>query len=645
MKNKNLHIFGVLLALMLVWGCDPANNTAINRAYHSTTARYNGYFNANLLLDQALLSYRQNLKEDFYTLLPIEAYPNEIDAPSLYPAVDTAIAKCAKVIQEHSMPGSAKPSAKKEENNSYIDENWITIGKASYIRRDYDAATKNFQFIKKFYTNDPSNYIGELWTARTNLAQNKVTEAGFHLENIKNSIEIQKEKGRIKVFLEKFKSPEKGEVRLAPLPKKFLDKYYLTKAEYHQKKGERDLLKENLVLALEEIPKKQDRARIYYILGQLEEEDGKRATAKDYYAKVLKSNATYDMAFSARLKRALLGGDAKLIKELNKMIKDAKNAEYRDQIYYALAQIELNKNNKYKTFEYLTQSAFYSTSNNRQKAMAYELMGDLRFKEKNYVVAQKYYDSTVQSMPETYPNAEGIKNKALRLNDLVVAVETAAFEDSVLRIANMSESQREAHIENVIVILKEREKERKRKEAIKLAELAKNETTFNQTQGGSKWYFRNAKTRSEGFDDFKRQWGTREDEDHWRRSDKIPAIIDIPDDDTTSTATKKPVVNTVKETPVDSLTVDILLKNIPLTDSAKSISQQRLAKSLYDAGIIYKDQLNEETVAAVQFNNVLQKQFETDYKLMSAFELYKLTEKQQPSIASVHKYFILNNYP
>jgi hypothetical protein len=543
------------------------------------------------------------------------------------------------------MPGSSKPSSKKEENNSFIDENWITIGQASFLRRDYDAATKNFQFIKKFYTNDPSNYIGELWTARANLAQGKITEAGFHLDNIKSSIEIQKEKGRFNVFLERFKSPEKGEVRLAPLPRNFLDKYYLTRAEYHLKKGERDLLKENLVLALDEIKKKQDRARIYYILGQLEEEDGKRTTSKDYYALVLKSNAPYDMAFSARLKRALLSGDAKLVKDLNKMLKDAKNAEYRDQIYYALAQIELNKGNKNKTFDYLTQSAFYSTINKRQKAMAYELMGDLRFKERNYVVAQKYYDSTVRSMPETYPNAEGIRNKSLRLSDLVVAVETAAFEDSVLRIANMPETQRDAYLKNVIVILKEREKERKRKEAIKLAELAKNETSFNQTQGGSKWYFRNAKTRAEGFDDFKRQWGVRADEDNWRRSDKMPTIIVIPDSDTLSTAEKKPAIVILKEIPVDSLTVEILMKNVPMGDSARTISEQRLAKSLYDAGIIYKNQLNEESVAAVQFNGVLQKQFETEYKLMSAFELYKLNEKKQPAIASVHKYFIINTYP
>lgn len=645
MKINKLWFLTLLWVSILFVGCNPANNTAINRFYHSTTAQYNGYFNANLLLDDALKSYRDNLREDYYSLLPIQVYPTEEDVQTLYPAIDTAIAKCSKVIQEHSMPGaSAKAAKKKEENNNFIDENWITIGKASYLRRDYSAALKNFQFIKKFYVNDPSNYIGELWMAKTALAEKKVTEAGFHLDAIKQAIEDQREISALDRLKAKFaKKKKKGENEPARVPRDLYPLYYLTRAEYHQAKNEEDLLIENLELALEVIKKKKDKARIYFILGQLQEAKGNRTNAQDYYSKVLKCNAPYDMAFSARLKRAFLGANEKLIKDLNKMLKDAKNAEYRDQIYYALAQIELEKNNKPETFRYLTASAFYSTSNARQKAMAYEQMGNIRFKEKNYVTAQKYYDSCAQFMPDTYPNAEGIRNKALKLNDLVVAVESAQREDSLLRISGMNESERESYVENVIEILKERERLRKKKEAEKLAELAKNESGFNQTQGGSKWYFRNAKTRAEGYDDFKRQWGTREDEDNWRRSEKVVAANNINTSDSTSS---NETANTVSAAPkADSLTVELLMKDVPLTDSAIALSQERLCKSLYDAGIIYKDQLNEPGIASKQFNSVLEKSWESDYKPMAAFELYRINEKSNPSVASVNKSFLMNNYP
>lgn len=646
MKINKLWFLTLLWVSLFFVGCNPANNTAINRFYHSTTAQYNGYFNANLLLDDALRSYRENLREDYYSLLPIEVYPKEADVEGLYPAIDTAIAKCSKVIQEHSMPGSAKAAKKKEENNSFIDENWITIGKASYMRRDYIAAQKNFQFIKKFYSNDPSNYIGELWMAKTALAVNKVTEAGFHLDAIKQAIEDQKEISALDRLKAKFdKKKKKGEKEQASVPRELYPVYYLTRAQYHQAKKEDDKLIENLELALEVVKKKKDKARIYFILGQLEEAKGNRINAQDYYAKVLKCNAPYDMAFSARLKRAFLGANEKLIKDLNKMLKDAKNAEYRDQIYYALAQIELEKNNKEQTFVYLTASAFYSTSNARQKSMAYEQMGDLRFKEKNYVIAQKYYDSCAQFMPETYPNAEGIRNKALKLNDLVVAVESAQREDSLLRISAMGEAERIAYVENVIEILKERERIRKKKEAEKLAELAKNESAFNQTQGGSKWYFRNAKTRAEGFDDFKRQWGVREDEDNWRRSEKIVMANNINIDDSTGNESGDGDAASVSKPPIDSLTVEQLMKDVPLNDSSIAASQTKLCKALYDAGIIYKDQLNEPAIAAKQFNGILEKSWESEYKPMSAFELYRMNEKTNPTIASVNKSFLLNNYP
>ena len=65
------------------------------------------------------------------------------------------------------------------------------------------------------------------------------------------------------------------------------------------------------------------------------------------------------MQFSARLKRAFLGGDAKLVKELRKMLRDEKNAEFKDQIYYALAQIDKTNGNEAGVFENLHQFCFF----------------------------------------------------------------------------------------------------------------------------------------------------------------------------------------------------------------------------------------------------------------------------------------------
>ena len=158
------------------------------------------------------------------------------------------------------------------------------------------------------------------------------------------------------------------------------------------------------------------------------------------------------MNFTSRIRRAFMGGDEKFRKDLMKMLRDAKNLEFKDQIYYALADIELQKNNKPKAKEYLTLSAFYSTSNPRQKGMAYEKLGNLNFSERNYVIAQKYYDSCVTVVNNQYPNYEGVKNKAIKLFDLVRAVETYEFEDSVQKISKLPLKEREEFVVWVIKI-------------------------------------------------------------------------------------------------------------------------------------------------------------------------------------------------
>jgi len=183
----------VTLVVLIVASCSTEKNTLINRSYHGMTAHYNGYFNANELIRQSLTTFRTSLKEDYYSVLPIDPLPDEEQVVGMYPAIDTAISKCTKVIQRHSMPSNDRPSLKKEEHNPWIDENWTTIGIASYYRRDYDAAMKGFLFVKKFYSNDPSIYIADLWVAKTNIQLNKLTEAGFSLSSLDKALAEQEE--------------------------------------------------------------------------------------------------------------------------------------------------------------------------------------------------------------------------------------------------------------------------------------------------------------------------------------------------------------------------------------------------------------------------------------------------------------------
>lgn len=619
--------------LAIIVSCSTEKNTLINRTFHGINARYNGYFNATELMNQSMNSYKDNRKEDYYNILPLNPVPSEQEVVGMYPAIDTAIAKCKKVIQDHSMPSNDRPAYKKDEHNPWIDENWTQIGIASYYRRDYEGAMKSFKFVRKFYSNDPSLYVGELWMAKTNIATGKLTEAKFNLDNLDKAI-LEQADGIPK-------PTKKGQEPIAKFPKKIRFDLEKTKAQLALEKGEKD----DAIAYLEEslnhtrYASGRDKARVHFILGQLYQEKGNASAAKEHYAKVLKGTSSFEMAFNARLKKTFLSDGEKVKSELKKMLRDAKNAEFRDQIYYALADIELREGNEPKGVEYLTQSAFYSTSNTRQKGMAYERLGDMRFTKRDYVSAQKYYDSCARVITDAYPNAEGIRNKALKLQDLVTAVETAVYEDSVQRIAAMSEGDREDFLKNVIKQIEKEAQEKKEREAQRLLELQANQNLFVQNQGGSKWYWNNAKTRAEGFDEFRRLWGTRENEDDWRRSDKT--IVLAFDEGDEPSGSKDSLAVPVK----DTLTVELLSRNLPLTDSALALSNERLLEAYYNAGIIYKEQLKEDKLAEEQFMNVLNRNIENRHNLLASYQLYKIYETTNVVSAGVQKQYIFDNYP
>lgn len=640
MHTKQLAFIG-LLVMLVVAACSTEKNTLLSRSYHSTTAHYNGYFNANDLLNTAMNGYRSALKEDYYSVLTVRPLPTEEEVKGMYTPIDTAIAKCTKVIRKHAMPGMDKPSRKKEEHNKWIDENWTTIGIANYYRRDYALAMKSFEYVQKFFENDKSTYVAEIWMAKTNIEEGRFTEANFNLSNLDQAVEATNGNAKQKKTKSKSKSKKKDdkEDAPAPFPKKLRFELELTRAQFFEKKKDVDGEVKALEASLEFAKKSSDKARIHFILGQLYEQKTDRGMAAIHYAKVLKYNGTYEMNFNARLKTALNGGSSDVERDLNKMLRDAKNSEFKDQIYYTLGLIAQNEGDEPKAIERYTNSAFYSTNNNRQKGLTYEKLGDTYFRRKDYVKAQKYYDSCAAVIPDNYPNAEGVRNKATKLQDLVTAIETAHYEDSVQHIASMSEDDRLAFAEKLVKQMKEEEARQARLEADRLAQLQAIAAKA-EAGSGNKWYWNNPKARQEGFNEFKRQWGQRVNEDDWRRSEKIPVASFAAEDDTTGTTDAE----TTDAEPVDTLTAESLLAKLPLTDSLLQSSRERMMSAYFDAGRIYDDQLNETALAEQQFKTILSKDFESNYKLLAAYQIFKLYEPTDPR-AEEQKNFILTEYP
>jgi hypothetical protein len=638
--RKFLSYFWVFL-LMLVLSCSTENNAFLNRTYHSTTARYNGYFNAGELMRGALKTYYGSRKEDFFSILPVNPLPNETEAKGMYPIIDTAISKCKKVILEHSMPSAENMYSKQAEYNNWIDENWLLVGKSMYYRRDYEKALKNFQFVKQFFQKDPSTYEAELWIAKINIEQNKFADAKLTLDALNEISQEQKKKKFIDYipFLKKKETDQAEEEEVRPKMSRSLQfDIYKAYSDLAIKRKDYDAGKEGLLLAISKCREKREKARLHFILAQIYQSGNQLDSAYFHFGKAIKASAAPEVSFNARLNRAVTGTGNNMSRDLKRMLRDSKNAPFKDQIYYSMALVELNKNERENAVNYLTKSAFYSGQNKRQKAMSYEKLGDISYQVRNYIHAQKYYDSCSRFMPEDYPNGEEIKNKAIKLSDLVKAVEIAIFEDSVQRIAKMSEKDRTAFIKETLKSIEEAEQKRKEAEAAKLLEL-QNQSNQNANTSGNKFVFNNPKLREEGYKDFKKLWGTRENEDDWRRSEKIVFnSADKSNED--SDTTQEENLNTSKGS---KLTEADLLKNIPLSDSSFAASQSRKIEALYTSGVLYKEILGENELAGQQFEAIIAMKKEGITDLSAAFQLYKINEGSGNS--EKYKNYILEKYP
>ncbi len=613
-----LSIFGIAL----LFACSTENNSLLNRTYHSTTARYNGHFNATELMRIAMKTYTDSRKEDFYSVLPVNPLPNETEVKGMYPAIDTAVVKCSKVILNHSMPSAENMAMKSAEYNNWIDENWLTVGKAYYLRRDYEKSMKNFLFVKRFFIKDPSMFEAELWIAKINIELNKFADAKLALDNL-NEISQAQKKRKFTDFIPFYKpKPDPNAEPELPRMKKSLQfEIYKTYADLAVRRKDYQAAAEGLNLAISKCKSAKEKARLHFILGQVYNQNRNVDSASIHFNLANKSSASFEIAFNARLNRAMVGSSSNLGRDLKKMLRDAKNAQYKDQIYYAMANYELNRSDKPKAIEYLTKSAFFSTTNKRQKAMSYEKLGDLTFADKDYVSAQKYYDSCSRFIDDNYPNGELVKSRAIKLSDLVKAIETANFEDSVQRIAKLSEKDRTEFLKDALKQIKEEQQKRKEQEAAKMLAL---QEQSNSNAGGSnanKFVFNNPKLREAGFNEFKKTWGVRENEDDWRRSEKVVNVLNKKDE------TVKDSLNaTASKSKEDTLTIASLLKNIPLTEEAMKASKERLMDALFTSGVLYKEILNEEELAAAQFKKVLAQKNIGLTDLSSAFQLYKINE-------------------
>lgn len=642
MRNYTIPL--IVLFIFLAGACSTEKNTVLTRAYHNLTAHYNVYFNGAQSFKKGTKRVRENISDNYTTLLPVFKATKE-EVPSAVGAhMDKAIKKSVKLIKTHSI--KVKPKRKsgwlsnigfiadyreqrreefrgRNEYCDWVDDAYLLMGKAHYYKHDFTGAINALKILERNHKYSDLQERGYLWQAKCYLEMEYYDDAKIYIDKLSEASDLPQD---LKVEYHKAYAS-----------------YYIQKEQYNKALTE-------LEEGLGEVRRKRDKARHHYLMAQLSQRIGNSATALDYYARVIEENPPYEMAFQAKINQALAfkgGKRSEAIKQdLRAMLKDEKNKEYLDQIYYALANIEKQEGDTRQALAYFKKAAQEGPPGSSRKGMIYLELGDMYYKKEEYQTSAAYYDTTMNFLSDQYANYEQIRAKAESLGELARNLQVASREDSLQHVAQLPEKEQMRIINNLI------DQEKRKQEAQKRAgQNARTGSGSMYNQGyndrdqmltsqprssGNKFYFYNRSMVGRGITEFEKRWGSRELEDHWRRSNKSATAASFGEQQEEQQNQKQG----------DKLTAEYYKQDLPVTDSMMQVSEERRMEAIYRAGIIYKDQIEDLDAAREMFQKLLGEYANTSYELEALYELYKLADLQgNDSEKRRFKQEILDKYP
>ncbi len=618
----------ILICLTFAFACSNQKNTFMSRQYHSLTTHYNVYFNGKESLKEGEQKIVNGIQENYTILFPVFEYQN-VSARSLsFSSMDRAIEKATKAIKIHSITRKPKRKKnnqsdkykefrKKKEYNNWIDDCYLLIGKARFYKGEYHIAEKAFDFIMREYPDSELVPEAKLWKATSLIDRGEFIAGGEILERLSNESDLSKQD---------------------------LLKISALNADVSIRQNELENALPELERCVNLADKKQKKARYYYLMAQIYQKIDNPSEASRTFQKLIDLKASYEMTFNAKISRALsyTGNEngEEIRKGLRKMLRDEKNKEYQDQIYYAMAEMDVVDENIEAAIPNYWKSTKVSLFNDNQKAISFLKLADYYFGEQIYMKAQMCYDSSMTYLGKDYPNYSKISNRVGNLTDLVNNLNMVVREDSLQRVALMSPKDRDKLINGLIKDIKDKEREKRLIEAENQSDRAfyaqnnmlGNSSSSSSSQGN--WYFYNPTNIGIGKADFQRKWGRRKLEDNWRRKnrstfsieDEELAVEDDKSDGISSQSKKK-----------DPKSKDYYMMDLPMTKAAMVKSDERIMKGLYQAALVYEEKLQNNAKALESMMLLIERYPDNPYLLSAYYHCYSLNKLEGKS-AQAEKY-------
>tara|TARA_B100000900_G_scaffold251847_1_gene214611 strand:+ start:366 stop:2858 length:2493 start_codon:yes stop_codon:yes gene_type:complete len=569
LKKLIINIIISFFLVIIIAGCSRKKDKFLNKNFHSLTTKYNFLFNGNNLYAEGLLGLENDIRENFWEFLPIEKFEfYQNDDEDRETSFTRAEQKASLAIQKHSM------SIKGKEKNPIMDQAYFLLGKSRYYDNRFIPALEAFNYI--LYKYPSSEYINKvkIWKEKINI---RLNQNQYAIDNLKDLLE------------EDNLLIQERSLANSYLAQAFVNMQQIDSAAYFLKKSNHQFknIKKN--------------PRNTFLLAQLFQELNVNDTASELYVQIIDLQRKIPRKFyihSYINKSGISDSIDNSILELKELSQNFENNNFFDIIYHQIAMLYLKKNISEEALKDSLATIYFNKSLRSDPddeiliAKNYNELAEIKFKNKDYLKAGLYYDSTLSELNIRSRDFRKIKKKRENLDDLIYYENLTMELDSITNLINMTDERRREFFENHIAKLKENNKKSEKKQnnfgSSSLVVSSKNSES-------ALFYFYNPTVVAYGKNNFKSRWGSRKLQDNWRWSISSASVEDI------SNKNKEAAINQ------DSiLSADYYIGLIPSEITEIDSLNNRRNDAYFRLGSIYKDQFEEFQISNNKFFNLLE---------------------------------------
>ncbi len=594
--------FWLLAWLGLSLAACASDKSLVSHALNNVAARDNGFFLAREKLRATEATLYKGRNDDYNRVLP------------LYPVLDSGTVRATRadlndIIKKASLPIQHRAGS------DWTDDAYLLVGWSRFYKMEFDDAVLTFKYVNSTSRDPFAKQESLIGLMRTFLITKQLDNAKAVSDLLDKEVGLPRDAREL----------------------------FLARTDYYLQLEEPVKAIAQLEKAVPLTPVKNERSRSRFILAQLYQQQGQNKEATAQLNDILKHNPPYELDFQAKL---LLGqvsdldqqSKERLDKYFAALLKDPKNKEYRDKIYYEMARLAYRQQKYTDALGLLRTAAKMPTVSKSQKGYTYLLAGRIYYENlRKYQLAAAYYDSTTQALPKENPLYAAVLERAGILKEFAKQYTIIETQDSLQTLAKLPADELDKRLSTYAAAELEAkrqaaakalaaQKAQAQKQQVEASRISSSPSALSGSQrdisnpnafdattavaSGAGWYFDNPTSLGTARGEFIRVWGDRRLQDNWRTtltpssSPNAPQNGGAPVSVTGNEQTQvnggapgaRPVAPPLAADPLaeQNALAAKYRQDIPDTPAKLQASNQQVEAAMYELGGIYKEQLKEK---------------------------------------------------